>query len=621
MKKIKRSRANLFAFSDYDTLEMRTLAQICLDLFGYSHIAEAIRAGQDLHLALAADMLEISYEEAEARFNAGETFIEETRQFCFHPDTEALTQTGWKKIGDLVLGELVAAAIPSDDASCRLEWQPAEALSRRRAPELIHLKSEGIDLRVTPEHRMLGFRADGRAFETTAEKFSKARYWCNTGVAPGGDWEPDEKLLRLAVAAQADGSYHGHQLRFGFTKQRKIDRMRQLLDGVPHRESVSKQGATEFFVFGDPEYKSGHHTAPGIADQIKALLSDDKCLDERWTKLSQRGRQIVLDEAEFWDSTKRARSVAYTYGTMIRTNAEILQTIATLEGRKTRMVQDRTTKLWTVTVRQTHRSRGDIVKATKIAHDEDVVCLSVPSTFVLVRDGGIPVITGNCKIGNYGFAGGMAAKTFIAYAKGYGVIVSMPLAKKLHAAFRAKWSEMNDYFAYVQSLMGPGGRAHAITFLRSGLMRGDVTYTATANGFFQHLAAMGAKAALYAVSRECYRRGTMPDGSNSPLYGCRPFLFAHDEIGIEIPYEGVQASDAALRLQAVMIEQMRKWCPDVPIGATACMTRKWRKGAKAVFVDASGQVCKAGTPGSYMVPSKPAGKKWVPDWFDERLAA
>lgn len=207
------------------------------------------------------------------------------------------------------------------------------------------------------------------------------------------------------------------------------------------------------------------------------------------------------------------------------------------------------------------------------------------------------------KPANYGMAGGMAAETFIAYAKGQGTIVSRKTARQLHAAFRSTWREMNDYFAFISSLIGDGNRVQAITFPRSGLMRGDVTYTAAANGFFQHRAAMGAKDALYQVVRECYIV------QDSPLFGCRSWLFAHDEIGIEIPYTGRRASDAALRLQQVMIDRMSWWCPDVPIGATACMTRRWYKGAKAVF------------DGGIMVPSRPEDKKWVRDDGDEERTA
>lgn len=199
------------------------------------------------------------------------------------------------------------------------------------------------------------------------------------------------------------------------------------------------------------------------------------------------------------------------------------------------------------------------------------------------------------KVANYGFGGGMGGNAFVSYAKGYGMEVKLSMAKKLHSSFRSKWIEMKDYFAHCSALVGQRKRAKVVKFPRSGLMRGEVSYTATCNGYFQHLAAMGAKEALYEVTKECYIN------RESDLYGCRPWLFAHDEIGLEIPYSGKRASDAALRLQKVMIDVMQKWCPDVPIGATAVMARRWYKGAKAVWQN------------GIMVPSRPEGKKWVAD--------
>jgi hypothetical protein len=50
---------------DYDTIELRTLAQVCLWLLGRSKLADALNSGLDPHLMLAADQfLHISYEEA-----------------------------------------------------------------------------------------------------------------------------------------------------------------------------------------------------------------------------------------------------------------------------------------------------------------------------------------------------------------------------------------------------------------------------------------------------------------------------------------------------------------------------------------------------------------------------
>jgi hypothetical protein len=102
------------------------------------------------------------------------------------------------------------------------------------------------------------------------------------------------------------------------------------------------------------------------------------------------------------------------------------------------------------------------------------------------------------------------------------------------------------------------------------------------------------------------------EGENSDLYGCRPWLFNHDEVGMEIPIDMIgskRAHAAAMRLQAVMIARMSFWCPDVPIGATVAMARRWHKGAKPLLVD------------GLLVPVKPVkndkGKEiWVHDEDD-----
>jgi len=207
-----------------------------------------------------------------------------------------------------------------------------------------------------------------------------------------------------------------------------------------------------------------------------------------------------------------------------------------------------------------------------------------------------------CKIGNYGFGGGMGPKAFVAYAKNMGgIIVDPEHAMTLWRGFRKKWREMNDYFAHCSFLCMDGNAEH-IVFERTGMVRGDVPYTAVCNGFFQHLAARGAKDSLYQVSKECYCDG------GSPLYGCRPWLFAHDEIGLEIPYMAFgpkRTHEAAMRLQQVMIDVMKRWCPDVPIGATVALTRRWYKGAPPLF-DKNG----------ILIPTRPvandSGKKeWI----------
>lgn len=71
---------NVFIQCDYPQLELYTLAQLCFSLFGFSKLAEALNAGLDPHLMVAAQVLNISYEEAARRHEAGDDEVDNARQ-------------------------------------------------------------------------------------------------------------------------------------------------------------------------------------------------------------------------------------------------------------------------------------------------------------------------------------------------------------------------------------------------------------------------------------------------------------------------------------------------------------------------------------------------------------
>jgi hypothetical protein len=70
----------IFAQADFSGLELHTLAQTCVTLFGQSHLAEVLNAEIDPHTAFAADILEVSYEQALAMKKAGDEKFDNARQ-------------------------------------------------------------------------------------------------------------------------------------------------------------------------------------------------------------------------------------------------------------------------------------------------------------------------------------------------------------------------------------------------------------------------------------------------------------------------------------------------------------------------------------------------------------
>ena len=72
----------VFIASDYSTAELRSLAEVCYRVLGYSVLGDTIKAGKDPHVVFAADLLGISYDDAVARVNAGEALATAFRKLA-----------------------------------------------------------------------------------------------------------------------------------------------------------------------------------------------------------------------------------------------------------------------------------------------------------------------------------------------------------------------------------------------------------------------------------------------------------------------------------------------------------------------------------------------------------
>lgn len=186
----------------------------------------------------------------------------------------------------------------------------------------------------------------------------------------------------------------------------------------------------------------------------------------------------------------------------------------------------------------------------------------------------------NAKIANFGFPGGLGVQALVEYAAGFGITLSFNEADNLKRAWLEAWPEMNDYFKMLSmaSQVAPDGRFR-IRQVGSNRLRGDCHYTSAANSYFQGLAADGAKAAMWALTRAMYS-----GDQNSPLYGVRCWAFIHDEF----LFEGPEATAHlwAPKAARIMCEEMARYVPSVPIKAEPALMRRWYKDAEPVYDEA-----------------------------------
>jgi DNA polymerase I-like protein with 3'-5' exonuclease and polymerase domains len=172
------------------------------------------------------------------------------------------------------------------------------------------------------------------------------------------------------------------------------------------------------------------------------------------------------------------------------------------------------------------------------------------------------------KVANFGFPGGLKAKNFVKYAKGWGVTITQQQGQKLLDAWFEQWPEMGLYFDMVQNIVG-GADYGTQVIPQSEFRRGGVGYNDCANGYFQTLAAHASKEALCEITYRCYCDRT------SALFNSRPVLYVHDEVISETPKH--KAEKAAKEKVRIMIKAMEKWTPDVPAASSSKIMDRWVK--------------------------------------------
>lgn len=158
---------------------------------------------------------------------------------------------------------------------------------------------------------------------------------------------------------------------------------------------------------------------------------------------------------------------------------------------------------------------------------------------------------------------------------------------RVREGWNKRWSEGPEYLRAMNKIAERGYQVHPV----SKRKRGGVGYNDGANGFFQELAAQGAKDGFWHVAREQYDSEYRPDdlgGERSPLFNrSRGIAFLHDEHFGEAIED--TAPENAERIGEVMVRRMKAYVPDVLVTAEPTLMRRWYKQAKCVR-DANGRL-------------------------------
>lgn len=176
---------------------------------------------------------------------------------CLTPDTEVLTDMGWVNM------ERFKELNPTKCFSYNTETGLIELVDINFYVEndydgtLYCNNGRRINYEVTDEHNMWVGNPDRKhnwhyGFRKAKDLLITNRFVTSANKAIGWDIAPEQKVLyRLIMATQADGyilnwSKTASQVKFHFKKERKISRMKSLLEDIeqPYGLSVHKDGST-----------------------------------------------------------------------------------------------------------------------------------------------------------------------------------------------------------------------------------------------------------------------------------------------------------------------------------------------------------------------------------------
>lgn len=324
------------------------------------------------------------------------------RPDCYDEETEVLTPEGWKLIKNIDKELDTVAQYTSDK---EIEFvNPIKKQEYEYDGDMIHFydKKGRIDLIVTPNHRMIYTNKDqDKIVVTEAEKckFYSDRNIPRSGLKISGKKDLTQ-MERFLIAFQADGSYGSDKrrvenpgklcdhitVRFNFAKQRKIDRLTNILEN------------------GNFDYSIHDELARVGQKTIYVRLPEFPQKDFSWVNLEEVSGEWArefIEELSYWDSTRRSNT-RFKYDTANPECASVVQQLCAIgnmgcsynihkDNRK-----EHFSDMHSLTI-LTHKNLvgGQSIQKKTIPFSGKVYCLSVPSGMLVVRRSKKVVICGN----------------------------------------------------------------------------------------------------------------------------------------------------------------------------------------------------------------------------------
>lgn len=308
------------------------------------------------------------------------------RPDCYDDQTQILTSTGWKFFADLIETDLVAQVL--DDGS-REFVTPDRIIHQHYSGDMYHIHDHygKVDLLVTPNHRMVTkYKSHNKIIDAASLPSTHNYKMIRSACAVSN---PDIKLSnidRLRIAFQADGSFctKSNNIRFTFSKQRKIDRITEICNACNLSYAIYNLKNQE---------KEIHIKTSGLSFQKDFNWINIGSLTKEWC-------QEFIEECSYWDSTRRSNN-RFKFDTTVERVAKAVEQIAIGAGYgclMSKYVDNRQpyfSDVYTLHIMKDNKIGGQAWKKDVQYYSGYVHCVKVPSGKILVKRNRCVLVSGN----------------------------------------------------------------------------------------------------------------------------------------------------------------------------------------------------------------------------------
>ena len=318
---------------------------------------------------------------------------------CVDDKTRAITPQGFADYSSLRKGDLVLSV---DDDGNRV-WQPIQdIIIKDYVGDMVSVKSRGMDMLLTPNHRVVYQSHRGKWKEVLAQDLNgkgiKNIHRAVSNPLPDADISDD--MIRLYAWCITDGHHRQNGGWHLYQRESSAPQIRGILDrlGIPYGESTRVRDITHIM---GKELKS--KPQPEVTFRISAEegrklhWNKKEIWDEVWN-WSERQVDIFLTEVVFCDGSWGGASEGMA-GVIYCTppeRRESLRLLATLNGWRT---SEYTPREGDYRLNISKHSVSAIHKNTQISRETysgKVWCVTVPNGRFFAERGGKTFLTGNC---------------------------------------------------------------------------------------------------------------------------------------------------------------------------------------------------------------------------------